>query len=141
MKRSYKTVDVGKELLERYKHVPVATVWSCLHNFLGVPLPYMENVKIMTPNKRLAARARTLRFLPPRPDKDLETKIGEKSPEMLAMSRCGEDDVLVADMMGAKYAAIGGDVKLLLLKMNNAAGLVTDGAISCLLYTSPSPRD
>ena len=129
MKRSYKTVDVGKELLERYKHVPVATVWSCLNNFLGVTLHYMENVKIMTPNKRLAARARTLRFLPPRPDKDLETKIGEKSPEMLAMSRCGEDDVLVADMMGAKYAAIGGDVKLLLLKMNNAAGLVTDGAI------------
>ena len=48
---------------------------------------------------------------------------------MRAMSRCGEDDVLVADMMGAKYAAIGGDVKLLLLKMNKAAGLVTDGAI------------
>ena len=48
---------------------------------------------------------------------------------MLAMSRCGEDDVLVADMMGAKYSAIGGDVKLLLLKMNKAAGIVTDGAI------------
>ena len=130
MERSYKPVEVSKELLERYKKVPVATVWSCLNNFLGVPLPFMEGVKPMTPNKRLAARARTLRFLPPRLDIDSENKKDkEKSPEMRAMSRCGEDDVLVADMMGAKYAAIGGDVKLLLLKMNKAAGLVTDGAI------------
>ena len=130
MERSYKPVEVSKELLERYKKVPVATVRSCLNNFLGVPLPFMEGVKPMTPNKRLAARARTLRFLPPRLDIDSENKKDkEKSPEMRAMSRCGEDDVLVADMMGAKYAAIGGDVKLLLLKMNKAAGLVTDGAI------------
>ena len=130
MERSYKPVEVSKELLERYKKVPVATVWSRLNNYLGVPLPFMEGVKPMTPNKRLAARARTLRFLPPRVDIDSENKKDkEKSPEMRAMSRCGEDDVLVADMMGAKYAAIGGDVKLLLLKMNKAAGLVTDGAI------------
>ena len=130
MERSYKPVEVSKELLERYKTVHVATVWYCLNNFLGVPLPFMEGVKPMTPNKRLAARARTLRFLPPRLDIDSENKKDkEKSPEMRAMSRCGEDDVLVADMMGAKYAAIGGDVKLLLLKMNKAAGLVTDGAI------------
>ena len=61
MERSYKPVEVSKELLERYKKVPVATIWSCLHNYLGVTLPFMENVKIMTPNKRLAGRARTLR--------------------------------------------------------------------------------
>ena len=130
MERSYRSVEVSKEILDRFKKVPVATVWSCLNIYLGVPLPYMEGVRTMTPNKRLAARARTLRFLPPRLDIDFETKKDmEKSPEMLAMSRCGEDDVLVADMMGAKYAAIAGDVKLLLLKMNKAAGLVTDGAI------------
>ena len=47
MERSYKPVEVSKELLERYKKVPVATIWSCLHNYLGVPLPFMENVKIL----------------------------------------------------------------------------------------------
>ena len=52
MERSYKPVEVSKELLERYKKVPVATVWSCLNNYLGVPLPFMEGVKPMTPNKR-----------------------------------------------------------------------------------------
>ena len=85
MKRSFKPIEVNKELLERFKKVPVATVWGCLHNYLGVPLPFMENVKPMTPNKRLAARARTLRFLPPRPDIDSETKVGEKSPLSLLL--------------------------------------------------------
>ena len=45
------------------------------------------------------------------------------------MARCGPGDVLVADLMGKQWAAVAGDVKLLQLKMNNADGLVTDGAI------------
>ncbi|MEX0761647.1 MAG: hypothetical protein WD208_01540 [Dehalococcoidia bacterium] len=127
--RSMKPVEVSQAILDRFKKVPVATVWGAVHNHLGVPLPFMEGVKAYSPGKRLAARARTLRFLPPRPDIDAEVKIGEESPEYRAMARCGPGDVLVADIMGKEWAAIGGDVKLLQLKMNNADGLVTDGAI------------
>ena len=127
--RSYKPVHVGDEILERYKRVPVATVWSAVNMQAGVSLPFMEGVRAFTPGRRLAGRARTLRFLPPRPDIDLETKRGEDSPEYRAMARCGPGDVLVADIMNRRYAAIGGDVKLLQLKMNGAEGLVTDGAI------------
>jgi regulator of RNase E activity RraA len=127
--RSFKPVHVKDELLERFKHVPVATVWSAVCNQLGVPMPYMEGVRAFTPGKRLAARARTLRFLPPRPDMDAANKRGEESPEYRAMARCGPGDVLVADIMNRQYAAIAGDVKLLQLKMNGAEGLVTDGAI------------
>ena len=122
-------VEVSDEILERFKHVPVATVWMAVNSILGVPLPFMEGVRSFTPNKRLAARARTLRFLPPRIDKEKDVKRGENSPEYLAMERCGPGDVLVADVMNKKYAAVAGDVKLLQLKMNNADGLVTDGAI------------
>ena len=122
-------VEVSDEILERFKHVPVATVWMAVNSILGVPLPFMEGVRSFTPNKRLAARARTLRFLPPRIDKEKDVKRGENSPEYLAMERCGPGDVLVADIMSKKYAAVAGDVKLLQLKMNNADGLVTDGAI------------
>ena len=42
MERSYKPVEVSKELLERYKKVPVATIWSCLHNYLGYFTIYGE---------------------------------------------------------------------------------------------------
>ena len=127
--RNMKPVDVPQDILDRFKKVPVATVWGAVCNRLGVPLPFMEGVRTYTPGKRLAARARTLRFLPPRLDKDAETKRGEDSPEYVAMARCGPGDVLVADIMYKRYAAIAGDVKLLQLKMNNADGLVTDGAI------------
>jgi len=127
--RSYKPVVVPQKTLDRYKKVPVATVWGTVHTILGVPLPFMEGVEAYTPGRRLAARARTLRFLPPRPDLDAQVKVGEDSPEYRAMARCGRGDVLVADIMGKKLSAIAGDVKLLQLKMSGADGLVTDGAI------------
>ena len=58
-----------------------------------------------------------------------KTHIGEKSPEYIAMGSCEPGDVLVVDGLGKKYAAIGGDVKLLQLKMRKASGLVTDASI------------
>lgn len=128
-KASFEPVDVSDDILARFRVLPVATTWAAVCNVAGVLLPFMEGVRNFTPGVRLAARARTLRFLPPRPDLDMETKIGEDSPEYRAMARCGPGDVLVADLMGKQWAAVAGDVKLLQLKMNNADGLVTDGAI------------
>jgi regulator of RNase E activity RraA len=58
-----------------------------------------------------------------------EAHLGEDSPEYHAMGSCGAGDVLVCDAMGKRYAAIGGDVKLLQLKMMGAEGVVTDGGI------------
>ncbi|MBI4219314.1 MAG: hypothetical protein HY682_04150 [Chloroflexi bacterium] len=126
--RSMKPVNVPQSVLDRLKHLPIATIWGQLKRE-GIDPNFMEGVKTFTPGKRLAARARTLRFLPPRPDKDKECRAGENSPEYRAMARCGSGDVLVADIMGRPLAAIGGDVKLLQLAMNKAEGLVTDGAI------------
>ncbi len=127
--QSYETVEVPNEILNRFKALPVATVWSCVVKDAGVQLPFMENIPLWTPGSRLAARARTLRFLPPRPDLSADTASGEGAPEYQAMARCGPGDVLVADMMGASRACIFGDVKALQLKMNNADGIVTDGGI------------
>ena len=45
------------------------------------------------------------------------------------MASCQKGEVLVCDAMGVQYGSIGGDVKLLQLKMVGAAGVVTDGAI------------
>ncbi|MCH8309724.1 MAG: hypothetical protein IIB17_04420 [Chloroflexi bacterium] len=58
-----------------------------------------------------------------------EVHKGADSPEYEAMGSCKPGDILVCDGMGRKYAAIGGDVKLLQLKMRGAAGMVTDAAI------------
>ncbi len=122
-------IDVPQTVLDRYKQVPVATVWQVVQKKAGVPLPFMEGVRPFTPGQRLAARARTLRFLPPRPDLVAEVKLDAESPEYKAMNRCGPGDVLVADLMGNPKPVVAGDVKLLQLKLNNADGVVTDGAI------------
>ncbi len=127
--RSYTPVDVPQEILDRFKKLPVATIWNHVWRDADVPLPFMENVMPFTPGQRLAARARTLRFLPPRPDLLAEVVRGEDSPEYQAMARCGPGDVLVADIMGMKQPVVFGDVKAMQLKMNNADGIVIDGAI------------
>lgn len=127
--RSYAPVNVPQEILDRFKALPVATVWQHVTRDIGVPLAFMKNVFPWTPGRQLAARARTLRYLPPRPDLLQEIPQDEAAPEYRAMARCGPGDVLVADMMGEKEACIFGDVKALQLKMNGADGLVTDGAI------------
>lgn len=127
--RSYSPIQVPQEILDRFKKLPVATIWNHVMKDAGVPLPFMEGPRLYTPGKRLAARARTLRFLPPRPDLMAEKRQGENSPEYRAMARCGPGDVLVADIMGHTRACIFGDVKALQLVINQADGIVTDGAI------------
>ena len=110
------------------RKVTVATVYGGVRR-LGYEPCFMKGVRAFTPGKMLVARARTLRFIPPRPDIMAEVHRGEDSPEYRAMGSCGPGDALVCDAMGRQYAAVGGDVKLLQLKMVGAEGVVCDGGI------------
>lgn len=127
--RDYTPVDVSQNILDRFRMLPVATIWGHTQRDAGVPLPFMEGVYPFTKKRRLAARARTLRYLPPRPDIVEETKLGEDGPEYRAMGRCGPGDVLVCDLMKSTRPCVFGDVKAIQLKMNGADGIVTDGGI------------
>ena len=120
--------DISEELIERYKRVAVATVYGGVLQMGYMPC-FMKGVRSFTPGEQLAGTARTLRFVPPRADIIAETNRGEDSPEYRAMGSCRPGDVLVCDAMGRRYGSVGGDVKLLQLKMVGAAGIVTDGAI------------
>ena len=121
-------VEVPQETLDGLKTIPTATVYNAVRAF-GAPVNVCEGLLRFTPGERFAARARTLRFLPIRPDLLSEVGKGEDAPEYLAMGRCGPGDVLVADLMGNTRDVVGGDVKLLQLAMNKADGVVIDGAI------------
>ena len=123
-----KPVHVEQEILDGLKKIPTATVYGAVCHF-GSPVNVCEGLANFTPGERLAARARTLRFMPTRPDIVKECMAGEDSPEYIAMGRCGPGDVLVADIMGLTRDVVAGDVKLLQLAMNNADGVVIDGAI------------
>ena len=119
---------VSDEIIERFKKVAVSTVFGAL-SALGYMPCFMKGVRAFTPGNHLVGTARTLRFIPPRPDIAAEVIHGADSPEYRAMASCQKGEVLVCDAMGVQYGSIGGDVKLLQLKMVGAAGVVTDGAI------------
>ncbi|MEQ9640938.1 MAG: hypothetical protein RIM84_13025 [Alphaproteobacteria bacterium] len=120
--------DVAQETLDGFKQLPTATVYNAVVHF-GSPHCVCEGLRMFTPGVKLAARARTLRFLPDRPDISATCKGGPETPEYLAMGRCGPGDVLAVDIMGLDRDVAAGDVKLLQLAMNRADGLVIDGAI------------
>ena len=101
-----KPVEVSQEVLYGLKAIPTATVYNAVRHF-GSVFNVCEGLVNLTPGQRLAARARTLRFLP----------------------NCGPGDALVVDISGARKDVVAGDVKLLQLAMNNADGVVIDGAI------------
>lgn len=122
------TGDVSEALLERYQKVATPTVEDVLRR-RGYVKVFMEGVHPLTPGRRLAARARTLRYLPTRPDLQEEVSRGEDSPPYQAMALCGPGDALVVDALRMPYIGVSGDVMLLQLKMQNAAGIVTDGGI------------
>lgn len=120
--------QVSYDILERYRKVGTATVYSGV-NRLGFGLSVMCGVSNFTPGKRLAGRAKTLRFVPPRTDIKEEAARGRESAEYRAMGSCGPGDVLVCDGLGKTTAAVGGDIKLLQLKLVGAEGLVTDASV------------
>ena len=123
-----KPTYVTDEVLEGLKKLPTATVYNAVRYF-GSTLCVCEGLQNFTPGKKMAARAKTLRFLPHRADLKTDTPTGENAPEYVAMGKCGPGDVLVADLQGRTQDVVAGDVKLLQLKMNNADGVVIDGGI------------
>ena len=80
--RSFDPVDVSNDVLDRFRKLPVATIWQHVMRDAGVQLPFMENLVLYTQGKRLAGRARTLRYLPPRPDLQAGVEKGENAPNL-----------------------------------------------------------
>ena len=71
--------EISQSLLDKYKKVTSATVYGGVRR-LGFEPCFMRGVQAFTPGKMLVARARTLRFIPPRPDIIAEVHRGEDSP-------------------------------------------------------------
>ena len=120
--------EISMEMIERFREIPATTVYNGVLQH-GFPQCFMKGVQSFTPGSRLVGRAKTVRYLPYRPDILAETNNNEDAPEYHAMGSCGPGDVLVADALGRKWAAIGGEMVLLHLKIVGAEGLVTDGGI------------
>ena len=70
--------EVSQETLNRYKRITPATIWTALGK-KGYENCVMDNVKPLTKGKIILGRARTLRYLPERPDLKEEVREGYSS--------------------------------------------------------------
>lgn len=89
---------------------------------------FVDRVHPLAPGMRLAGPARTLRFVPFRPDLFAE-RGGGFNPQKQAFDTVAPGEVLVIEARGLADAATLGDVLALRAHHRGAAGVVSDGAV------------
>jgi 5-oxopent-3-ene-1,2,5-tricarboxylate decarboxylase / 2-hydroxyhepta-2,4-diene-1,7-dioate isomerase len=136
------SIDVSDDILRRFEKVSLQSCAGALSYITRQATAakngdtssswtncYMKNIKPLTPGRKIAARARTLSFLPPRPDMAAKLRRGENSPEFEAMESCGPGDILVIDANRMSQLGILGNMKTRLLWQRGATGLITDASV------------
>ncbi|MGR0220578.1 fumarylacetoacetate hydrolase family protein [Agromyces sp. ZXT2-6] len=119
--------ELTDELRAQLSSVAVATLSVALRK-RGYHDVFIEGVRANHPGDRLVGRARTLRFIPARPDLFAE-RGGGYNAQKRAFDTVGAGEVLVVDARGERGTGTVGDVLALRAKVRGAAGIVTDGGV------------
>ena len=114
-------------LAERLLAVGTAGLSTALRKH-GYHDTFIDGVHPLTPGTRLAGRARTLRFVPFRPDLLAERGNGF-NPQKQAFDALGAGDVLVIEARGLADAGTLGDILAMRALQCGAAGVVSDGGV------------
>jgi regulator of RNase E activity RraA len=89
---------------------------------------FLDGVRPLAPGLRLAGPARTLRFVPFRPDL-FASRGGGFNPQKQAFDSLAAGEVLVIEARGRTDAGTLGDILALRARQCGAAGIVSDGAV------------
>ncbi|HEX6955188.1 MAG TPA: fumarylacetoacetate hydrolase family protein [Agromyces sp.] len=119
--------ELTDELRAQLCSVAVATLSVALRK-RGYHDVFIEGVFANHPGDRIVGRARTLRFIPARPDLFAEHG-GGYNAQKRAFDTVGAGEVLVVDARGERGTGTVGDVLALRAKVRGAAGIVTDGGV------------
>jgi regulator of RNase E activity RraA len=118
--------ELTPELTAQLASVSTATLSSQLRK-RGYDDVSIDGVHALTPGSRIVGRARTLRFIPFRPDLFAEHG-GGFNAQKRAFDSLRPGDVLVIDARGQRDAGTVGDLLALRAQQLGAVGVVTDGA-------------
>lgn len=119
---------VAPEILEVLRGVSTATLSSQL-NRRGYQQLFMQDVRPLRPDLRLAGQAVTLRYIPAREDLERSQEFNNlTNKQRIAVESVGPGDVLVIDARGDTRAGSLGNILATRIKARGAAGIVTDGA-------------
>ncbi|WP_400994211.1 fumarylacetoacetate hydrolase family protein [Agromyces sp. GXQ0307] len=119
--------ELTDELRGQLSSVAVATLSVALRK-RGYHDIFIEGVSANHPGDRIVGRARTLRFIPARPDL-FASHGGGYNAQKRAFDSVGAGEVLVVDARGERGTGTVGDVLALRAKVRGAAGIVTDGGV------------
>jgi regulator of RNase E activity RraA len=117
-----------EQILDQLRRCTVATLTGWLHG-RGYRNAFIANLTCVRPDLRMVGRARTVRFVPLRPDLAELFPNREENPHRKAVEQIGAGEVLVVDAHGDGDGGIFGDIMSARLKARGAAGLVVDGSL------------
>lgn len=126
--------QLDAELTARLASVSTATLSSQLRK-RGYDDVSIDGVHALTPGSRIVGRARTLRFIPFRPDLFAEHG-GGFNAQKRAFDSLRPGDVLVIDARGERDAGTIGDLLALRAQQLGAVGVITDGAARDVVVVS-----
>lgn len=116
-----------EELRGKLERVAVATL-SALLRKRGYAEVSIDGVRTTKPGTKLVGRARTLRFVPHRPDL-FANHAGGFNAQKRAFDSLRPGDVLVIEARGVTETGTVGDLLALRAQVLGAAGIVTDGGV------------
>jgi len=115
-------------IIAQLRQCSVATITHWLFG-KGYHHAFMHGLTCLREDLRLVGRARTVRFVPVRPDLAELFPDREKNPHRKAVDHIGAGEVLVVDAHGSAAGGIFGDIMSARLEARGAAGLVVDGGL------------
>jgi 5-oxopent-3-ene-1,2,5-tricarboxylate decarboxylase / 2-hydroxyhepta-2,4-diene-1,7-dioate isomerase len=121
-------VTADQQIIEQLRQCSVATVTHWLFG-KGYQHAFMRGLTCLRDDLRLVGRARTVRFVPVRPDLADLFPDREENPHRKAVDHINAGEVLVVDAHGSAEGGIFGDIMSARLEARGAAGLVVDGGL------------
>ncbi|HEY4909214.1 MAG TPA: ribonuclease activity regulator RraA [Methylomirabilota bacterium] len=120
---------LAPDTLDRLCRISTPTLTTQLFK-LGFRNTFLAGVRPLSPDRRMAGEAVTVRFAPAREDRaGYEVLADPNYPQRHAIENIQVGQVLVMDCRGIATVANAGDILVSRLQVRGAAGLVLDGGI------------
>lgn len=120
--------ESDRHLFQKLARAPLEAVWSQLAS-KGYEHCFVNELDALHPDRRLVGRARTIRYLPTRPDLREEIYSSRKQLNYVSAEEAQPGDVLVFDAGGDTRSAVSGEITTVRFLARGGTGLVVDGAL------------
>lgn len=117
-----------RTLFQKLARVGLESVWSQLRS-RGYEHSFINELDPLHQDRRLIGRARTMRYLPNRPDVREQVYSKRRQLNYVSADEALPGDILVFDAGGDTRSAVSGDVTTLRFLVRGGAGMIIDGAM------------